>query len=67
MSLPVSHCVFCQFVSDLVKLISLLCILYIYIYIPGVSLVLYELLNVMVVCLPVILFFVPSGFGLLFF
>ncbi len=37
----------------------------IYIYIPSVSLILCGLLNAMVVCLPVILFFVPSGFGLI--
>ncbi len=63
MSLPVSRGVCNQFVSYLVQLVSLL---YIYIYIPSVSLVLCELLNVMVVCLSVILFFVPFGFGLLF-
>ncbi len=57
MSLSVSRGVCSQFVSYLVQLVSLLCI-----YSPSVSLVLCELLNVMVVCLPVILFFVPFGF-----
>ncbi len=56
MSLPVSRGVCSQFVPDLVQLVSLL---YIYIYTHSVSLVLRELLNVMVVCLPVV-------FGLLF-
>ncbi len=54
MSLPVSHGVCSQFISYLVQLVSPL-----YIYSPSVSLVLCELLNVMVVCLPVV-------FGLLF-
>ncbi len=41
-------------------------IMYVYcIYSPNVSLVLCELLNVMVVCLPIILFFVPFGFWLI--
>ncbi len=60
MLLPVSHGVCSQFISYLVQLVSPL-----YIYSPSVSLVLCELLNVMVVCLPIILFFVPFGFWLI--
>ncbi len=55
-----SPVVFVVSLYHLVQLVSLL-----YIYSPRVSLVLCELLNVMVVCLPVILFFVPCGFGLI--
>ncbi len=62
MSLPVSRGVCSQFESYLVQLVSLQCI---YIYSPSVSLVLCELLNVVVVCLPAILFFVRFGFWLL--
>ncbi len=47
MSLPVSRG--SQFIAYLVQLVSLL-----YIYSPSVSSVLSELLNVMVVCLPVV-------------
>ncbi len=56
MSLPVSRCVCSQLISYLVQLVSLL---YIYCIYTSVSLVLCELFNVMVVCLPVF-------FGLLF-
>ncbi len=62
----------CHFLSPVVFVVSLYLILFsllascIYsIYSPSVSLVLCELLNVMVVCLPAILFFVPFGFWLI--
>ncbi len=59
----------CHFLPPVVFVVSLYLILFSLlvsgIYSPSVSLVLCELLNVMVVCLPVILFFVPFGFWLI--
>ncbi len=62
MSLPVFRGVCRQYVSYLVQLVILLYIyIYIYIYV-GLNAV---GLNVMVVCLPILLFFVPCGYWLI--
>ncbi len=59
----------CHFLSPMVLVVSLYLLLFSLlascIYSPSVSLVLCELLNVIVVCLPVILLFVPFGFCLI--